>query len=248
VIARSLRENRDTPQPVSLISGHGSSGHRHAHYLPVADCATGAIAAINLWLPVGCKPADYAILVADYELYGIRGYDGRLQARPSGRLSFSAGQCWSTSTPFVLERHPKLRGQGAQRLKDGPADQLAQALTRRGFAAAEIELWEHGRGIPFASGTIGLEEFASQRRGAGPRSALYGATLRFGELVTGPIVLGRLAHFGLGQFGRQSEPPAPLGLPEGRASSSAGSGVFCPDPLDPDRDSVFHASRLPRRP
>lgn len=67
---------------------------------------------------------------------------------------------------------------------------------------AQIELWPPTRGIERArGGHERLDAFRKTRtRKNMPPLPAVGATLRFDEPVQGPIVLGRLAHFGLGRF------------------------------------------------
>ncbi len=53
---------------------------------------------------------------------------------------------------------------------------------------------------PRLGGRIRLDAFRRARIGEHTVHPVVGATLRFDQSVSGPIVLGRLAHFGLGRF------------------------------------------------
>ena len=111
-------------------------------------------------------------------------------------------------TPVVLDRFPKRRGPGGSVPVDAPEDQIAGALERRGFPAAQVEVWDHRRTIAHRlGGQTRLDAFRrariGERRGSRSRRPIppvVGATIRFDRSVEGPIVLGRLAHFGLDRF------------------------------------------------
>jgi predicted DNA-binding transcriptional regulator YafY len=120
-----------------------------------------------------------------------------------GNVEQSSGETWHSATPIVLERFPKVRGTiGSRRVVDGPEEQVATMLLRTLGLAAEVEIWPAARSIERGhGGHIRVDAFRRTRfRKSTPPLPVVGAILRFEKPVSGPIVLGRLAHFGLGRF------------------------------------------------
>jgi CRISPR-associated protein Csb2 len=181
-------------------SGKTLTGHTHCHYLPSDDDGDGRLDHITFYSPSGFGAGELAAMDV---LRTLRQKGGR----PSLNLmllshgcadSFSVPQLassktWISRTPFVLVRHPKKNG------KDSPEEQLRLELNRRGFPEpASVSP------IPFCklkSRKIRWLEFRRWREHGSPPLALgFGFRIEFSEPVSGPIVLGYGAHFGLGQF------------------------------------------------
>lgn len=115
-----------------------------------------------------------------------------LERRQLDRLpNFQPSKFWQSQTPYVQTRHLKpgketLLDQLRMELKNhGGPHHLLEAVVAQG-----PEL--HG---------VALREFKT-RRGDRPRPAfgVHNLHLTFSEPVSGPLVLGYAAHFGLGQF------------------------------------------------
>lgn len=199
-------------------SGGPLQGHRHAHYLPTDEDHDGWLDHLTAWAPDGLDAHEQDALGKVSE-QGLRRPGeapwnlvlvGMGPAREFAAPVLAASKVWISATPFVLTRHPKLRGDtkgGAvpKRVVDGPEDQLRLELSRRGFPEpAKVEPLPRarlrGRELPW------LAFYRWRGRGSRVEHAC-GFRLEFEEPVRGPIALGYGAHYGLGLF----LPEAPAG-------------------------------------
>jgi CRISPR-associated protein Csb2 len=182
-------------------SGRPLEGHRHAFYLAVDEDDDRRIDRLIVYAPAGLGPGERAALARlrtldpgggrpelSLHLVGF-GEPEHFNSRVFGRA-----RRWRSHTPFLLVRHPKVRGAAEEReLRDQPVDQVALELKRRGLRAP---ISVH----PMRDSRFRWLEFRTYRRGdSGPPGA-WGFELEFGEDVEGPIALGRLCHFGMGLF------------------------------------------------
>jgi CRISPR-associated protein Csb2 len=180
--------------------GTKAIGQSHAFYLPQDTKNAGTIDAIDVWLPAGCTHEEFRALSAITRLY----YRLSSSEHPEFALTFlgatepTIARVWESTTPLVLDRFPKADA--------APADQVRMALERRGLEPESIDVWAPRRHVELRGGRhLRLDAFRKNRlRKSGVLPPMIGATLRFQTPVAGPVVLGRLAHFGLGQF-RPSE-------------------------------------------
>jgi CRISPR-associated protein Csb2 len=230
VMSRALGSSLTSFAPrMDRLCGHGTTTeHAHAHYLPIADAERDVLAHVDVWFAHGCRTEEFAVLAKPFRLYGIEGFSDVLEVVQCGRIPRPSGRVWHSSTPFALDRHPKVRGAGEKRLVDGPVDQMLRALERRSFPPAQIKVWPWDQATLVGPPRAKIGEFVMQRRKDAKPAQGYGATLVFNDLVEGPLVLGRLAHFGIGQFApdagsaearrsdlglEDSEAPRHLGVP-----------------------------------
>lgn len=104
---------------------------------------------------------------------------------------FQSSRIWHSQTPYVQTRHLK-KG------KETLTDQICRELDNHGGPSGLLE--DVSIQAPELHG-VGLREFKT-RRGDRPRPAfgVHNLRLTFSEPVSGPLVLGYAAHFGLGQF------------------------------------------------
>jgi CRISPR-associated protein Csb2 len=175
--------------------GSRAIGHTHVFYLPQDTKNLGSIDALDVWLPAGCTHEEYRALSAVTKLY-----DKSIFGNLTFSLTFlgpsipSSARVWKTTTPVVLDRFPK-RDQSAE-------DQLRMVLERRKLPMESIDVWESCRYVELRGGRhLRTDAFRKQRaHKSGMLPPMIGVTLRFHTNVCGPLVLGRLAHFGLGQF------------------------------------------------
>jgi CRISPR-associated protein Csb2 len=207
------RANGRTASPI--LSGKGPdgaplAGHQHAFYLPTDENGDGRIDHVTVWAPAGLGEREMDALMRVRSLNPGGG-------RPEIRLAFLAhgsaedfrdsvpifwkAREWRSATPFVLNRHMKLRGAEEKRLVDGPADQVRRELDRRPPMGAFVE------DVAFAGAlktqgwrTVYPLEFYQWRRGGARGGGAFNFLLRFREPVAGPITLGYGCHFGLGLF------------------------------------------------
>jgi CRISPR-associated protein Csb2 len=176
-------------------------GHDHPFILPLDRSERGVIDAVDVWLPQGCTSDEYRALIGISRIWDPVILEGAFAVTYLGQVTREAGTEWRTVTPVVLDRFPKRRGPGGSVVVDAPEVQLRRALEARGFVPAGIEIWSPRETIaPRLGGRIRLDAFRRARTGEPTMHPLVGATLRFDEPICGPIVLGRLAHFGLGRF------------------------------------------------
>lgn len=166
-------------------------GHAHAHYLPLDRDKDRLLDTIAVWAPRGFSEGELQALGRIRRLFsgqpGFRPVRCRTIAVGSPtRLGWERdGVVWTSETPFIPYRHQKRQ-------------------TAEAFLSAELTREVEARGLP----PVRLEavlpgswlNFRRERPGqAGQRRAL-GLRIRFDERVTGPISLGALSHFGMGQF------------------------------------------------
>lgn len=178
------------------------TGHDHPFYLPVAADDDPRIIALDVWLPGGCTHAEYRAVTSVRRLISRDWRFGEIRLHFVGPVSPPTGKVWETVTPVVLDRFPKLRGSGpAKNLIDSPVSQLRSMLDRWLSCSCTVAVWPDEQPVRFGASTaIGQRSFQRRRSGDRPVYPTCSATLAFDEVVDGPIVLGRLAHFGLGQF------------------------------------------------
>ena len=215
VIAECLRAavierySRITGEPATLrLAGKAedsspNQGHDHPYFLPTDTKGRGEIDAIDVWFPAGCTHEEYRAVASLTQLYERFLYHGDFKLTFVGEVGRGSGRCWATDTPVVLDRFPKLRGPaGAKREVDAPAEQIAAMAERMTGQRPHVVVSPPTRGIPRADGEhLRVDAFRRTRssKNAPPYPAVA-ATLHFEEPVEGPLVLGRLAHFGLGRF------------------------------------------------
>lgn len=181
--------------------GRPLEGHRHAFYFALDEDGDQRLDHLVVYAPSGLTDAERQALLAVRTLKPGRGRPelrlrllGFGSPQPLRASIFGPARRWRSFTPFLLVRHPRLRGTGTERrLTDDPLSQVRLELARRGFP-------EPVRVEPWRDATTRWLAFRTVRRGdAGPPGA-YGFRLEFAEPVSGPLALGRSCHFGLGLF------------------------------------------------
>ncbi|MDP2661107.1 MAG: type I-U CRISPR-associated protein Csb2 [Dehalococcoidia bacterium] len=186
-------------------------GHQHAFYLPTDEDDDGHIDHLTIWAPSGFGEEEMNALTRIKFLNPGRG-------RPEIQLAFLAdgepvdfeksvpifgkAQVWRTVTPFVLNRHTKVRGPGGEkRMVDGPKAQVGMEIDRRPQIDMPLESVDLAP-VPKIGGwrTVHPLEFHRWRRSGGAGGSAFNFSLRFAGPVAGPIALGYASHFGLGLF------------------------------------------------
>ncbi|OGL42917.1 MAG: type I-U CRISPR-associated protein Cas5/Cas6, partial [Candidatus Schekmanbacteria bacterium RBG_13_48_7] len=125
---------------------------------------------------------------------------------------FGKSKKWKSVTPFIMARHPKLRGETMggvvpKKVIDSPVDQLKTELLKRGYPQIETitnepELVLHGRKIRW------LQFRRWRMKGKPPVNSIpFGFRINFCTDVQGPILAGYASHFGLGMFTPFDEAP-----------------------------------------
>ncbi len=193
--------------PSFALSGHGQdepSGrkrdHVHAHYLALGGTR---IDTIVVWAPCGFSRREVDALA------GVRRIDVpeflQKQLGPSIRLALEyagsvtkgapeltrSSSSWRTVTPFVPGRHRKRREAWAPWFED----QIRRELDYREMPSNEND-------VSIAVLDDQWQRFRRHRLSQSLSQAKAGRQVRldFAEAQPGPIVLGSLAHFGMGAF------------------------------------------------
>ncbi len=203
------------PWQISGKDRHGRPrvGHDHLYVLPF--CSDGRAAGFDrvlLWARFGLAPETLAVVdrLARRGGWVCVGRKPQLRLELLGRGELPAlgawvpralvgpARVWDSATAFVLPRHPKRRG-GAWR--ETPAEQIERSCVQLlGCAPRSVELL--GDGERRWSAAVRLRSKAMAQGGGLPA---FGWRLVFAEAVSGPLVLGQFAHFGLGRFEARDE-------------------------------------------
>lgn len=182
-------------------SGRPLEGHRHAFYLAIDEDGDRRIDRLVVHAPMGLGRLEREALTAVRSLEPGEGRPplhlhllGFGTPERFASRAFGPARKWRSHTPFLLVRHPKLRGPAeARRMVENPFEQVQLELDRRAIQRPASVTPIRGTGYRWL-------EFRTHRRGhSGPPGA-WGFELEFDEPVRGPIALGRHCHFGMGVF------------------------------------------------
>lgn len=203
--AYSRRSGEPAPLRLAGKSEDGAKreGHDHPYFLSFDADGRGEIDGIDVWFPAGCTQQEYLAVTSVAMLCERVVYNDDYPVTFIDRIGWPSARAWRSATPVVLDRFPKVRGSnGSRRVVDAPAEQIEIMLERRLGISARIEVWDPARGIQREhGGHLRIDSFRRSRLGKGiPPTPVAAATITFEQDVQGPIVLGRLAHFGLGRF------------------------------------------------
>jgi CRISPR-associated protein Csb2 len=192
-------------------TGGASTGHAHAHWVPVGDAgeSAGSIQSLVIYVRDGLEPREIGAILSLGKLSGRRGSEDGYEVRgfPEQRLLFQAagqiedvapelcarasGLRWRSVTPYLPVRHRHKR----QTIQDFLVTDVTTELGHRGLPApVSVTTTDHMVGV--------LNRFRRYRiterlRDARPGVALH---LEFADPLRGPLLLGQLSHFGLGVF------------------------------------------------
>lgn len=190
-----------------------ATNHRHAHWIPIdgAGDEAGFVRNMVIWVPGGLQTDEVRALLRlrgasgrrggedGYELRGLPRVDLLFQA--AGRieevapeLCGPAARRWRSATPYLPVRH-RAKNEAAEKFctEDVTAELryrnrsdavLAHVELARDMTAREVNQYRRYR-----TG----EKLVKSRPG-------IGLVLEFSEPVTGPLLLGKLSHFGFGRF------------------------------------------------
>lgn len=213
------RSKGDDNRPLPVFSGRSPDGspldddHAHAYYLPWDEDRDGRLDHVVVAARWGFDLEARAALESFRRFWGPGGHEVRVSLvglDVAGKIVCGLAKrarTWQSATPFMLNRHPKLRSDGKPkrdadgRWIEGPEWQLRRELRAHGFPepahVQEVEALElRDRSIPWY-------RFRRERlKGGGRRFGhrAYGFRITFAEAVQGPIALGYAAHHGLGLF------------------------------------------------
>jgi len=206
--ASSDREGRAADPVLSGKAGDGGPalGHMHAFFLPRDLDEDARIDHIDVWFPRGSSAAAHRAAVNVQSLYDRRlslPANARYTVTHLGAVDRSLATGWRSVTPFVLERHVKMTSRRNGEVKsDGVEAQLRRSLEQHGHP--EPETVHTVNGVQLIDSRDGrrtrADSFRRARRGDTAPALGFAIELEFAAPVAGPVVLGRYAHFGLGQF------------------------------------------------
>lgn len=177
----------------SALSGRDSGGrplcgadqHAHKHVL-IGSADASSITHLAVWAPGGMTAVERRVVA------GIRlPYAGRFVVlTPMSAVAlcgFAAARVWRSLTPYVPFNHLKQRG------RNSLEGQIRRELVEfRRFAEPESV-----SSIPWKRGAFRLGRNRDTSRTESP-ACPFELCLTFAEPVTGPVVLGRHAHYSLG--------------------------------------------------
>ncbi len=203
--ASSARELRVADPVLSgkAPTGQPSVGHGHAFFLPRDLDNDAYIDHLDIWYPTGSSVDTQRASVATRLLYDHR-LAGRFHLEYLGTVLGPSGERWRSSTPFVLERHIKTSGRGSAVIKSGaPRDQVLASLANHGVVALPSTiLIDADAPVSIAPGPRSLypADFRRARMKEAHAMPAFYVELYFESTIEGPIIAGKHAHFGLGQF------------------------------------------------
>lgn len=181
-------------------SGAPLSGHTHAFYVPADDDMDGMLDHIYIVREAGFAAIE---LAAIYSVCFMKSPNDGINIRvkpcsPVPGPAFLSKNCrkWVSSSPFLLNRHVKRRG---DRVIDSPESQVRLELERR-CPTHRVKRMSVAAGIPMLKSKLRPDQFASSRRPWDPTRPAFEVVLEFEKPVNGPLLLGHGCHFGMGCF------------------------------------------------
>lgn len=207
---RSSVAKEASDRVLSLGQRGTPTDHRHAHWIPLANPA-GVVTDLLIWVPARLTDTEAQVIKATMAEPLTTESSPRaaacglprteLQLTASGDIADIAGdlcgpsKTWTTTTPYLTVTHWHQREPFADHLT---ADAIL-ALAHRQFPvptqvvavdeqAAGMDAWA----ARFRRYRVG-ERSDRRRQGLGLR-------VTFAEEITGPVIFGRLSHFGYGLF------------------------------------------------
>lgn len=196
---RELGEDRIPP----VLSGHGTTGHAHAFFLPEAhDSGTGLSGRVHHTIVFAHAGFDRDTVEVLDRLRELREVDGRgwqlvlegIGDREAFRSPFlTTAAEWVSVTPYLHPWHRKPRFDASE--------QIRRECRERGLPeVASLEPIDEVLVAGRALRPIDFHRFRSKRGLSQPDRHGSFWRLRFAEPVRGPVALGFACHFGLGLF------------------------------------------------
>ena len=178
-------------------------GHSHSFYIPTDDDGDRRLDHVTV---VSRTPFNSKELGALARVDFVRHEEKRLGVTfvRRGRSDdfdlplFGTSKRWVSATPYVPNRHVKVRGRGsARRVIDGPEEQASREIESRGLGQAPSV-----KALPVRTRLGGFlpVQFKTWRKIGLPGFGAYAMRVEFGAPAVGPIAIGHGSHFGLGMF------------------------------------------------
>lgn len=203
-----------------VLSGKGKyqtvrlRSHEHAHYLCEPELNSGSLTHLFLFIQGGIDPELLPILGTIPKLWAPQVGDMKIEpddndpSKCSKLLSYARE--WTSVTPFMLGRHPRIRRSERHSREDYEAAlereldiQVRNELAVRGLPEPVLVEFDRSMGVKLRNCFLPWGDFKRERSGDAEGPAVrygHGFRLVFRKPVRGPIVLGYGCHFGLGMF------------------------------------------------
>lgn len=199
-----------------LGTGRARSGHRHAHWIPIAEheMRGASVRSLVLWVPQTLQPEEIAAVIDPGRLSGQRGTPEngyRVRGFPEVRLLFQAAgtirqvapelcgpaRRWRSLTPYLPVRHRK-REPLSDFLTGDIHSEICYREQFRDLSVPVVTPVDPDGGMP----DRWAREFRRYRldENMGKSRPGLGLQLDFPQEVSGPLLLGQLSHFGYGIF------------------------------------------------
>jgi len=223
-VGRDLeRANVDDGRRQLLLGTNcAATDHQHMHWIPVPDSEQrgASVTSLVLWVPYRLRPVEVAAFLRVHEFSGKVGGRGdsaryEVQGFPAIRLLFQAAgpieqvapelcgpsAVWRSRTPYLPVRHRK-----GEPLADYlSADVAAELRYREPFLELPrpaVTLVETDGRLP-DRWSAEFRRYRLRERMQSSRPGL-GVRLEFAQEIRGPLLLGKLSHFGYGMFAPES--------------------------------------------
>lgn len=184
-------------------------GHRHAHYLVLNDGRSGRVRRLVVWTPAGIDPSAVAKLAALSRLWIPDHLGKRLGSKISLHLTHvgqpghldpelvAASTDWQSLTPVTTKRHRKRRQSPAEFAEDIVRRELAHRMMPSQPDQVDVTLVADDK---YPGPLQARRSYRNRHLDRTNQHQGFHVTLRFAQPQPGPLVLGSLAHFGLGVF------------------------------------------------
>lgn len=182
-------------------------GHTHAYYIPTDENLDGKIDHVTIIAKKQfTKKEMFALGKIRTIRYGQSSLDLIYEA--NGKIEdfnkvslLHTSKKWESFTPYVLNRHMKLRGpKGNKIIIDGPAEQLKKEIQKRFGDDIKIKnLTITDSQSLMKSGRKPIQ-FKRWRKHKLPGFGAYKVKIEFESIMQGPLLFGHGAHYGLGMF------------------------------------------------
>lgn len=213
----------------SELSGHGSQknplegSHSHLHIFPLSSTPSQGIEYLGFMMNRQFTDAEKQALLSmddllDHDSGGVWVFEpillGKLddlhEKLPSGlERYFRPSVTWVSATPFLKSRHLRIRRSEKHNRHDysqAIAREIGKnvrfELSNRSFPDPEVVRLRRDHLIEPAEAGISCASFCRRRSLSHGEDLDYGHSLviTFKKPVRGPLLLGKLSHFGMGLF------------------------------------------------
>jgi CRISPR-associated protein Csb2 len=189
-----------------------STGHQHAFFLPADEDGDGRLDHLTVFAPMGFNDLECQAIDRLRRLPFCDGDPLQLLLIGLGRENdfrarlLEESTVWTSATPFVATRYPKLRGTKRDRPEDYASPRefarhvLRQELERRPDLPKVVSIEDEEVIGTHRLRPIQFKRFRSKSSDDGGRRPGGGFRITFTTPVRGPLCLGHSCHFGLGLF------------------------------------------------